>query len=319
MTGSAVSAVETVSAASVSRALACRAFNVGFEGYVVPVNLNVAQFDAMIASEAIDLGASLVALDGDHEPAGIALLAIRGDECWCGGLGVVPQWRRGGIGRRLMVRLLAAGAERGLERMRLEVIDGNDAARALYDTLGFESRRRYDVFQGQPTGRAAIPRDLIELPDAEIVWEAFAAYHPSPPAWQRDLPSLRRAQKSGQQVCLGLGSSERPTAYVFAFVANGVIRIADSGVDRSVDDAVERMIGLIGGLVQRFRGHAVVSVNVPEDDPLNGALRALGVPVTLTQTELTRALDSNERGASWSDESAKRSSSTCGSRSRGAS
>ena len=77
--------------------------------------------------EHVDLTASVVALDDEGEPLGVCLLAIRDTVGWCGGLGVVPAMRRKGLGRELMQRTIEEARARGLERFRLECIDGNEA------------------------------------------------------------------------------------------------------------------------------------------------------------------------------------------------
>jgi len=53
------------------------------------------------------------------------------------GMGVLPEYRGRGIGRRLMEEALRRAKERGLERVELEVYAGNIPARRLYDAMGF--------------------------------------------------------------------------------------------------------------------------------------------------------------------------------------
>ena len=59
---------------------------------------------------------------------------------------VSPAVRRQGLGRLVLLGLLAAGRRGGAERATLEVASGNSAARALYDGCGFRQagiRRGY--------------------------------------------------------------------------------------------------------------------------------------------------------------------------------
>ncbi len=51
--------------------------NRGFEGYLVPIHLNVSQFLDMVRKDSIDLTASRV-LFVDGKPEGVALIARRG-------------------------------------------------------------------------------------------------------------------------------------------------------------------------------------------------------------------------------------------------
>ncbi len=54
------------------------------------------------------------------------------------GMGLLPDWRGRGWGRRLAEAALEAAHAAGLERVELQVYSDNDAGRALYESLGFE-------------------------------------------------------------------------------------------------------------------------------------------------------------------------------------
>jgi len=61
-------------------------------------------------------------------------------------IAVVPEARRAGLGRVLMLQLIAQARERGAREVFLEVRADNPAAQSLYESLGFESiavRPRY--------------------------------------------------------------------------------------------------------------------------------------------------------------------------------
>src|SRR5687768_14066445 len=126
MTDAATRNLQIVAADAVAAESVWRAFVEGFKAYIRPFEIGFEQFMAMMRAEDVDFGASVVAFDEADAPAAVALLAIRGDDSWCGGLGVAPRLRRRGLGRVLMERLIAGARERGLARMRLECIDGND-------------------------------------------------------------------------------------------------------------------------------------------------------------------------------------------------
>lgn len=94
----------------------------------------------------------------DHyaEPAGLFLLAlVDGAVAGCGGfrplpevdypnacemkrLFVRPAFRRFGLGRRLAQALIDRALEAGYTTMLLDTLDDMEAARDLYETLGFE-------------------------------------------------------------------------------------------------------------------------------------------------------------------------------------
>jgi ribosomal-protein-alanine N-acetyltransferase len=79
-------------------------------------------------------------------------------------LAVAPARYRDGIGRALVEAALTALAERGAERVFLEVRESNAAARALYAALRFQEVGRRTRYYRRPVEdaiilRAAIPAD----------------------------------------------------------------------------------------------------------------------------------------------------------------
>ena len=53
-------------------------------------------------------------------------------------MGLLPQFRRQGIGKRLILQALAAARAFGLQRVELTVRENNANAIALYKKVGFE-------------------------------------------------------------------------------------------------------------------------------------------------------------------------------------
>ena len=53
------------------------------------------------------------------------------------GMGVLPKYRRRGIGRRLAEKTIARAKRNGLERIELDVYASNHSGIALYKSLGF--------------------------------------------------------------------------------------------------------------------------------------------------------------------------------------
>jgi ribosomal protein S18 acetylase RimI-like enzyme len=56
---------------------------------------------------------------------------------------VAPELRGIGLGRRVLTSLMAWGRDEGAHTAYLQVREDNDVARALYESLGFESAYRY--------------------------------------------------------------------------------------------------------------------------------------------------------------------------------
>ena len=113
-------------------------FTRGYEGYFVPMHFDEPTLRYMVDTWDIDLSQSRVAPD-----AGLANLAIRGDRGWIGGIAVVPEQRRNGVGRALMEAVL----ELAPPTVLLEVIEANEPAIKLYESLGFEKTRVLEVWR----------------------------------------------------------------------------------------------------------------------------------------------------------------------------
>jgi ribosomal-protein-alanine N-acetyltransferase len=86
----------------------------------------------------------VVAEDEHGTLLGWAGLLTAGDQAEILTVGVIPDARRRGIGRKLLDELVERAADRGARELFLEVRVDNDAARQLYERNGFTElgRRR---------------------------------------------------------------------------------------------------------------------------------------------------------------------------------
>jgi ribosomal-protein-alanine N-acetyltransferase len=94
----------------------------------------------------------VVARAGGDRVVAFAGVWLMVDEAHITTFGVHPEWRRQGIGRRLLLRLAELATELGARRMTLEVRVTNRAAQALYRGYGFEvvgRRPRYYTDDGE--------------------------------------------------------------------------------------------------------------------------------------------------------------------------
>src|SRR3954447_7885465 len=87
----------------------------------------------------------LGAPDEDSPPAGVAQLRFRygiwwaAEDCLLEDLFVLESARGSGLGRALLEKVVELARERGCRRIELDVNDNNDAALALYRSLGFDN------------------------------------------------------------------------------------------------------------------------------------------------------------------------------------
>jgi ribosomal protein S18 acetylase RimI-like enzyme len=247
-------------------------FTRAYEGYFLPFVVDEEAMRFMVEAFSFDLAASRVALV-DDEPVGLANLGVRGDRCWVGGVGVVPDRRRTGIGRALMTALIESARVLGLREMTLEVLEANESAFRLYDELGFETTRWVEIWSLPARDQDADVREV----DFAAAHDRVRALRRAPEPWQRadetlvyyatlDPPPRGLESDSGALVFRPSGESVQ------------LLQIAgDAATCRA----------LLGALA---RSRSVSVLNLPANDPASEALEALGAERRLRQREMALAL-----------------------------
>lgn len=267
-----------MSAATVSLEAYAAAINASFEGYPVQIIFTAPMLARRVRFEQHDLESSVLALDGD-EAVGMAGLAIRGARGWVSGFGVVPAWRRRGLGRRLMSALLERARAGGLRQLSLEVLAGNFAAKRLYESAGMRVTRDLLVMD-RPANYAPRDGEPQEAPAGELL-RHYWHLHTEPPAWQRELSSLLAADLRGFYV----GDRRRPRAYALASYgrADGHTYLSDLAAADTAHAA--EMCAALDGLSGPVR-----VVNEPELSPFAAPLLAHGFAEALRQHEMMMEL-----------------------------
>ena len=109
------------------------------ESYVFPWN-------DQIFADCLRVGYHCVVVDTESGVAGYGVLSMGAGEAHILNLCIADAWRRRGIGRGLLLALLAHARDRGVRDAFLEVRRTNRAAIALYHDFGFQcvgTRRGY--------------------------------------------------------------------------------------------------------------------------------------------------------------------------------
>jgi GNAT superfamily N-acetyltransferase len=232
-------------------------FNAGYEDYVVPMHIDEAGLARMQDTLDIDLDASRVASRGG-EPVGFANLAIRGDEGWVGGVGVVKSARRSGVGETLMNAIHEQARERGLQRVWLEVIVENTGAFALYEKLGYRTTQDVEVW--------TLPREDGELDGREVpAAEAKALVPPKHEPWQRADGTLAHIDSLRGLVT---------TNGAALFAAPASVQLQQYAGE---PEPVIRALRTLGD---------VFVLNLPADDPAAAVFRDLGGKLAIRQHEM---------------------------------
>ena len=270
-------------------------FNRGFADYRYNMHMEP---DAMLrhlrrSSIALEDCAVLVAEEqGQRQGVGAALLAVRGEEGWCGGLSVDPAYRGHGWGRRLMEQLKRRAVERGVRRVLLEVLVSNDHAQSVYRQVGFQNWRELLLWERDPRqGPLPLPYERLQEGDPGQILRDFYHWHELPLTWQRGARSL--LNYVGKNDCIGLtipAKDGAPVAYVLAArPARGEpvtrLRILDIAVDPNAD-LVDAARPLVQALQLRYVDAVLTLSDEPADSRLNQIFASLGFRVYDRQNEL---------------------------------
>ena len=123
----------------------------GFRDFYEEAEPDDEQIARMVAELLADRGTEFLLVG---EPAvGVAQLRFRPsvwtgtEDAWLEDLFVVEDARRGGAGRALVQACVDRARARGCKRIQLDANERNDAALALYESLGFSSATA-DRFDG---------------------------------------------------------------------------------------------------------------------------------------------------------------------------
>lgn len=110
--------------------------------YITPVDTPPVEWArAFVAKVILNGGVHLVAVDASGTVVGWCVVERRTTEgvrhVGRLGIGMLPEARGRGLGRRLMAAVIDAARGKGMERIELEVFASNERAIALYERSGF--------------------------------------------------------------------------------------------------------------------------------------------------------------------------------------
>ncbi len=238
-------------------------FNKAYSDYFVPISIDPPALVLISELWDIDLDASRVA--GEEA---FALLGVRGDRGWIGGMGVVPAARRRGHGEAVMRGVIEEARARGLREVSLEVLVQNEPARRLYEKLGFELVRELEIWElGAVAGG-----DAREISVDEALAE-IRSRRTSQEPWQRADATVDHLR----------GHDPAPIGLA---VDGGAAIVRGSGEQNAVLQlAADDPRPLLAAAAP------LIWLNVPAEDAASRALSELGASVGERQLELVLPLD----------------------------
>lgn len=282
-------------AADVPRHDFVKALNEAYRDYYVPIQLGLDSFADLVLRESVDLSLSAAAVNGS-QVVGMGLLGVRGSHAWIGGMGVIPDYRRQGIARRLMRFLIEGVHQRGLENVRLEVITTNQKAYDLYQSMGFTVSRRLLILSRRSAHRKArslpVPAGYtVEPRPAAELLERLPGLDGTDRPWQRDGESLRIALA----LINGLAALRTDSGDL-----SGILLYNKRGRQISLGDIAapdaEAGRALLVHLIRANPAADLSIINISEKDPVVPVMHDLGFTQSLDQYEMILPLDQEALG-----------------------
>jgi ribosomal protein S18 acetylase RimI-like enzyme len=203
-----------------------------FSDYLVPLQMTKNQFKNHFAQNAIDINLSVGAFSNSK----LVGFTLNGFGLWNGkqtaydaGTGVIPEYRKNGIGKGVFNFLLPVLKEKGIEQMLLEVISNNQKAINLYRNLGFETSRKLQLFR-QTEPIVANPAEQIKIKQIEKnPGSKLNEFADKQTSWQFSNEAVER--KLSSKSFVEAYSGDKCVGYGVLFPKSGIV--AQLAVDRN--------------------------------------------------------------------------------------
>lgn len=190
----------------------------------------------------------------DGTIVGTLLFAQRGERAWLSLMGVLPAYRRTGLGRAIFSEAIDAVQSFGVTSMEFESILRNEAVRAMYGPFGFSEIDRLCVWARKP-GKTTMPGLRFKKRSLD---EVVAIARTPSTCWQREPIAVARATSSALVQSAG--------AYAFVRMRGEHAVILDAGARD--EDAADELANELDARVP----YDLSFINEPADSPLSTVL-----------------------------------------------
>lgn len=253
--------------------------------YVVPMPMSTTKMQEYVHNYDVSLAHSVVAIDGT-EPLGLGMLGIRDKYSWITRLGVMPNGRKSGVGRGMMLALIANSEAIQANAIILEVIKNNEPAQKLFEKLSFHATRELQVIRRPPKPlNMSMSHGLYidKLGYREAV--ALLSERNDNPSWVTDNESLFNA---GYLSVLkadipGMGRG-------WLVYQNTVFHLGRIVIKTDSAASLKVAIALLRNLHWHHPVQDTIVENIAADDPYWAAYEALGYLISFTRVEMLRDL-----------------------------
>lgn len=263
------------------------AINQSFSDYIVPFQLNAEQLQYKIIQEDVKLDLSVGIFDGDAL-VGLMLHGLRKNEnhlvAYNAATGIIPTYRGKGLVSKMYGFLLPKLQELQVQKMVLEVIEGNDPAIKAYQKMGYTISRKLVCLSG--TVKVDEVQKEISIKEATTLqWNKWMSFWEIQPSWQNAIQSVENSRGICKALEAYLGN-ELVGYLVYNPNSKKVHQFAVSSSHRQKGTAT----ALFHQLQQSLNGEIYV-YNIDGASPTCiSFLKALGLKKKVNQLEMERAV-----------------------------
>lgn len=254
--------------------------NASFRGYAMPVEMTPEMTAMFWRINDIDAHRSLVMHDEDGTFVGMARMGIRGERGWCGGFGIVPEFRGSGASRLLAEEMVRVARECGLSTLQLEVLTQNERARKLYERVGFTTTR---LLFGLEIAPSALPDGALLPVERRTVESLLARFAELPrPCWGCEPATILAVTCEALVLPRPAGQLDDG---VIVQGGRGISVLASFFSDELDDAGLAALLRQAAGSVDD-----ILVYNEPEGSPYLDRYRALGFSEFFSQYEMLLTL-----------------------------
>lgn len=275
---------------------ALTAWNKGFEGYIVPIKMDIQAFVNRIASEGLSPEKSIVVFM-HGEPCGIIMNGFREINgrkiAWNGGTGIAPQYRGKGLSAAMMSEVLSIYKAENAHTAVLEAIEENERAIKLYKKAGYAITDQLLYLNKKLTHKEIDSLTESRLAIKKIYPEQLQSlsFYDSDAAWQCQWQSA----KQGEAAVLKseAGKEEGYILYKRVLEAGGrTERIIIYQLNFTDGSAYEEMTESILGHLFLDQDDSIdfTAVNISVSNPASKALLKMGFEKKIGQVMMKKTL-----------------------------